>query len=603
MATGTISAAAAKWSRDSVDRASVLRAVAFAGIVATGVTVWTAAISPIYVDPAGQAFWRGAAVGAYWAVGVYTWRRRPDSRLGPLITALAFAYAAMSLTGSGVPLVYTIGQVIWVAAIVFTAYVYLGYPRGRLESGLERWFVSAYAATTAAVWVLILALSPKLPPGGSLQDCGTRCPHNALQIFTASGLTGNELITAFHIVFTIALIGIAMLIFNKAWSSSSRRRRAIMPLAIVFIASIAEFVIALFVSPGYPDTRGTLRVADGLLTLAVPLAIFAGQLRGQVFAAMRLSRIAVSAGGQALTPAAVQSAIGDALGDSTLQLGLWSADRAAYVDVHGQPLKLPSRSSEHGITYVTNDDRPVAALIHDPLLETDSGLGEAVAATSLMLFENARLVEELRASRSRLVETAERERRRVEQDLHDGAQQRLIAIQIRVQMAREQAGGQQLARELDGIQREAVAALDELRALARGIYPPTLHDSGPAVALRSFALSAPIAVEVTDRGVGRLPDAIEAAIYYCAQEAIQNAVKHAGPGSHVSVSLARRMNSVELVIDDDGVGMPSEAPAAGFGLGSMRDRIEAVAGEFEIVSSPGRGTSVRATIPMPDSER
>jgi signal transduction histidine kinase len=581
--------------RTSLD-ASAVRAVAFAGVIATSVTAWTAAASSIYVSPSEQALFRAAAVGAYWAVGMYTWWRRPDSRLGPAITTLALAYAAMSLTASAVPLVFTIGQVIWVAAIVFTAYVYLCYPRGQLESGLERWFIRGYAFSTAAIWALILTLSPKLPSGGALQDCGTRCPHNALQI-AGDGATGNALITVFNIEFTIALIGIAMLIFHKAWSASSRRRRAIMPLAGVFIASIIVFVIGLFVLPTHPDARAPLRIANGLLTLAVPIAIFAGQLRGDVFAAVRLSRIAVRASGRKLTPVAVEMAIADALGDSTLQLALWAPDRGAYTDIDGKPVEVPIASNQRGVTYVTHGDQPVAALVHDPLLEADTGVGEAVAATSLMMLDNARLVQELRASRSRLVETAERERRRVEQDLHDGAQQRLIAIQIRIQMARDLAEGEMLAKQLDLIQREAVAALEELRSLARGIYPPTLHNSGPAVALRSFALSAPISVEVTDHGIGRASEAVEAAIYFCAHEAIQNAAKHAGPGASATVSLARRMDRIELVISDSGVGMPSAAPAAGFGITSMRDRIEAVSGHFEIVSAPGRGTLVRATIP------
>jgi signal transduction histidine kinase len=601
MATGTITSA--RWNQRRAAHTSVLRLVVIAGVLATALTAWTAAISPIFVDPAGSAFWRAMLVGSYCALGVYTWWRRPDSRFGPVVTAVALIYSLTSLAGSAVPLVHTLGTVFWVITIVSLAYLYLCYPSGRLESALERGFMVGFAVSMAVLWTLIVTLSPTLPSAGPLQDCGSNCPPNALQIISGPGLTGAALTTVFHIGLTIALIGLAMLIFSKTRASTRLRRRAMTPLAAVFIANITVFVITLFVAPAYPDARASLRVADGLVAVAVPIAILAGQLRGQMFAAMSLGEIVVRAGGRPLRPFAAQQLIGDALGDSTLMLALWSPARDRYVDVDGAPIELPVDRREHRVTYVTHDDRPVAALIHDPLLAPDSAVVEGVAATSLMLLENARLVDELRASRARIVDTAERERRRVEQDLHDGAQQRLIAIQIKLQIAREMTEQGDLARQLDAIQREAVTALDELRSLARGIYPPTLQQGGPAVALSSFARSASIPVQVVDRGLGRTSERVEAAIYFCAQEAIQNAAKHAGPGARVVVTLARRLSDLELVVVDDGVGMPVEAQASGFGIASMRDRIEAVGGEFEIARSPLGGTSVRAVIPDPELER
>ena len=176
---------------------------------------------------------------------------------------------------------------------------------------------------------------------------------------------------------------------------------------------------------------------NGLAGVAVPVAIFAGQVRGDLFAAVSLGQIVVREGGKSLTPAAVQTLIGEALGDSTLRLALWAPERAGYVDVRGAPLELPRDPGVRGVTEVTRHERPVAALIHDPSLDTDSDVVQGLAASSLMLLENTRLVDELRASRSRLVETADRERRRLEQDLHDGAQQRLMTIQMRLQLAQD----------------------------------------------------------------------------------------------------------------------------------------------------------------------
>jgi signal transduction histidine kinase len=205
---------------------------------------------------------------------------------------------------------------------------------------------------------------------------------------------------------------------------------------------------------------------------------------------------------------------------------------------------------------------------------------------------------ELRASRERIVETAERERERLERDLHDGAQAQLVAIQISLEIARDLTQpGSQVEEQIDEAKRDLEAAIEELRDLAHGIYPPALRDLGPAVALQSLAATSSVPVEVIDKGVGRSSDVTEAAIYFCAREAIQNAAKHAGPGAKATVTLGRGDHGIELTVSDDGVGMPSERDGDGMGITSMRDRIEAVGGELDIRSAPRLGTSIHAKVP------
>jgi signal transduction histidine kinase len=226
-----------------------------------------------------------------------------------------------------------------------------------------------------------------------------------------------------------------------------------------------------------------------------------------------------------------------------------------------------------------------------------------VAALSTVCFaalatERERLAGALRASISRVVETSERERRRLERDLHDGAQAQLVAIQIRLELARGLPDRAQVDEQIDEAGRDLEAAIEELRSLAHGIYPPALRDLGPARALQSLAATASFPVEVIDEGVGRSSNATEAAIYFCAREAIQNAAKHAGPGAKATVTLKRRDHKeVELTVRDDGAGIPAERSAEAIGLTSMRDRIEAVGGRFEVASVPGEGTSILAAIP------
>lgn len=247
------------------------------------------------------------------------------------------------------------------------------------------------------------------------------------------------------------------------------------------------------------------------------------------------------------------------------------------------------------------------AVVGSPPGRTPAGWSAAsnAAADSVpaLQFEHSRLLEELRASRLRVVQAAERERRRLEQDLHDGAQQRLVEIQIRLSVARTLDDRDDLANELDAIQEAAEAALHELRTLARGIYPPTLRDLGPAAALRALAQHSPVPIHVIDAGMGRASAEIEAAIYFCAREAIQNATKHAGPGVSVTATLARRRGRIDLTISDNGLGISPEAASAGIGIRSMRDRIEAVDGQLHIFSKPGLGTCIHGTIPEPLLQR
>jgi len=576
-----------------------LPVLAATGIVAVGWTGWAGAHSPVLVNAGPVGLWRAAIVAAYWGVGTYTWWRRPESRLGPVVTGVGFVYTATSLAGSGESLAHTLGMVLWAACVVCTAYMYLCFPSGRLESRLERVFMLAVAIGTAVVWGLLLALSPSLPAGGSFVNCGHRCPPNALQFLAGRPATAAALATAVRVLFTASAIGVAILLVAKARSSGRLRRRAIAPLAAVFIASLLVFLIAQFMDPASLGRSATLRMTGGVLLIAIPFAVLAGQIRGEVFAAIGLGQVAVRADGKPLTPAAVQELLGDALGDPSLKLALWSPGRNGFVGVNGVAARLPDDRSERGLTLVTRGNQVVAALVHDPLLDADPTVVEGLAATSLMLLDNARLLEQLRASRARIVNAGERERRRLERDLHDGAQQRLVALQIRLQSARDLARDEELIKRLDATQRDAEAAVQEIRALAHGIYPAELHDLGLAYALRSLALRSPLPIRVVDRGIGRSSAVIEAAIYFCAREAIQNAVKHAGAGATVTVTLARRPGAIEFTISDDGIGMRDEVDPAGTGLTGMRDRIEAAGGTLEIVSFAGRGTQVRGTVPGP----
>jgi signal transduction histidine kinase len=295
----------------------------------------------------------------------------------------------------------------------------------------------------------------------------------------------------------------------------------------------------------------------------------------------------------------VESLLGSSLGDPTFALALWSPERNGYVDVHGEPIELPEPSVACHVTRVEREGRPALAFLHDPLLDDEPELVDGLGATALMLVENDRLVEGLRASRARMVESGERERLRLERNLHDGAQQRLMAIRIKLALAREQVGDDELAAQLDELDSDAAAAVEELRELAHGIYPTVLRERGIADAVKAFAHAVVTnPVRISDQGVGRASSGVEVAVYYCSLEAIQNAVKHAGPGAGITVTIARSTGRINFEIADNGVGFDPSAHVEGMGLISMRDRIAAVGGELSVDSSAGRGTTVSGSVPV-----
>lgn len=215
--------------------------------------------------------------------------------------------------------------------------------------------------------------------------------------------------------------------------------------------------------------------------------------------------------------------------------------------------------------------------------------------------------DELKASRERLIETQDAERRRLERDIHDGAQQHLVALAVNLRLAETVAArsperaSRVLAEQADA----ARAAIDTLSRLSRGIYPRQLADEGLVPALRSAVATSPMPVTVEADGVGRLPTPVEAALYFCCVEAVQNAAKHSGARS-VTVRLGEDRGRWRLTVTDDGAGFVRaqvRAVGAGAGLVNMRDRLNAVGGTVTIGSMPGRGTTVTALVPILEGPR
>ena len=357
---------------------------------------------------------------------------------------------------------------------------------------------------------------------------------------------------------------------------------------------------------GYGDTTylgpWRLDAAGGilLLVLAIPAAVLAiavlealGAAAGALVAALLHSGRA--AGGP------VREMLAESLGDRTLSIAYWLPDSETFVDEAGRPVDLPDPGSGRAWTAVERNGVRVAAIVHDAALDTGPELVQAAAAAAALALDNERLkadlrarVEELRVSRVRIVEAADAARRRLERDLHDGAQQQLVSLALDLRLLKSRVRDTDAEPLVDGLAEKLAVALGELRELARGIHPAILTDRGLGPAIEALANRVPVSVESEVDIEERVSEPIEAAAYFVVAEALTNIVKYAR-ATRAKVRLRRDGDVVTVTVDDDGVG--GARIGAGTGLRGLQDRLAALDGTLTIESPRGEGTRLRARIP------
>jgi signal transduction histidine kinase len=334
---------------------------------------------------------------------------------------------------------------------------------------------------------------------------------------------------------------------------------------------------------------------------AIPFAFLAGLLRSRISRAEAVGSLV--AGLSVDSGEGLRDALAAALSDPSVELAYWVPESGEYVDASGRAVALPRSGEGRAAVEVSHDGKPAGLIIHDATLEGSSELVASAASAAGLRMENERLdaelrarLQELRASRARIVEAGYRERRRVERDLHDGAQQRLMALALNLKLARSKLDDD--PREAGELLDEATAELEqataELRELARGIHPGLLTDRGLVPALEALASRAPVPVELS-AAVGERPGAgVEAATYFLVSEALANVAKHAG-AERASVTVEPRNGALTVEVLDDGMG---GADPAGSGLQGLADRVAALDGSFSVADRDGGGTVVRASIPL-----
>ena len=302
----------------------------------------------------------------------------------------------------------------------------------------------------------------------------------------------------------------------------------------------------------------------------------------------------------------IETALQAALGDPTVRLLRHDATDHSWLDADGNRVPLPMEGTARAVTRLESGGDPTAAIVHDPVLREDPSLIGAVTAVLRLGVQNERLEAEVRAqldavraSRVRLVGAAEEQRRRLERDLHDGAQQRLVGVSLALQRARAAADEPTipaaLREELDRTATELHGAITELRELARGIHPAILEDEGLPAAVASLARRAGIPVELEIAVDGRLPRSVETTAYFAIAETLTNVARYARAGS-ARVSVVARDDRLHIVVEDDGIG--GADPTRGTGLRGVADRVGALDGRFDVRSPTGGGTRISAEIPV-----
>jgi signal transduction histidine kinase len=554
-------------------------------------------LSLALAEPYGNPFaMLGLLIGAsFIGAGVFAWRSRPRNRVGLLMVAVGIAWLPRQITmSSDHPLTeYAISaSSLWIAVI---AHLMMAFPTGRVGSWVGRVVVGlVYTAAVA------IGLSDGyLVSLGMLPD---KAPTELRSLVDAPWpVTVAAVISDLQVV-PIVVLGTAVLVhaLNRWRSSSSTQRRAAAPVLIS-----GAIAIALFVGGEVFDIGDRYEVLLDICMFwsfaAIPLAYLLSRMRGRIDRA-GVADLVVRLRDQRPT-GNLEGALASALHDPGLRVGYWMPERSGYVDADGRPVDVPVRSADQVVTRVDRAGARFAVLIHDPALLEEPELVDAACAAAALALENERLAAELRAklvqldaSRARVLQATEVERRRLERDLHDGVQQHLLSAAMTLGLAETTlSNGDPKPAELVGEAKNTVlSALDDLRALCHGIHPTVLTERGLLGAVRELTAVASVPVECSVDLPPTVPPDVETAAYYIVNEALANLTKHAKAG-RAWITISRVRDGISVEVRDDGRG--GADPSLGSGLRGLADRVEAQRGTFALSSPLGAGTTIRAALP------
>lgn len=559
-------------------RTPVLIGIAAATMCGIGYSITIAVTSGTPAVYAALIYWLSVS---YTASGLIAWRQRPTNRFGPLMILTGLGALATTLSWADSEVARTIGQALDLLPLVLIVHVFLAFPTGRLRHRSDRILVATgYIAAIGAQLVVMMLGGPASP--------------SLLTVIDRPGVADILHNVELGVISSIAVAGVALLgVRQRASGPPFRRSLALLidafALGLVMIAVL--LLVGIFEGPNFPTVQ---QVSLALLGLA-PVAFLAGLIHAQ------LARTAVGDLVVELRadPADLRTPLARALRDPSVTLAYWLPQFGSWADQDGKPVDLPT--DRRRVTPIERDGARSAVLIHHPALHDEPELLDSVVAAAAMILETGRLqaelratVAELRASRERVLEAGQKERQRLERDLHDGAQQRLVALSLSLGVLQTKLGATPEAiLEISRARQQIAVSLAELRDVAHGLHPAVLSAHGLSVALESLAAQAPVPVRMSVSVGGRVADAIEVAAYYVVCESLTNIGKHAQATS-ATVEVARANDQIVVEVVDDGCGGADSE--RGSGLRGLADRVEALGGCLCVWTSRD-GTRVRAELP------
>jgi signal transduction histidine kinase len=547
----------------------------------------------------------GLLVAVPMGVALAILRGAPRDRFSRLLFASGAAFSLTALSQSSDSVLYSVGRVsVWLVepAVIL---LMLAFPSSRLVLRRDRRLAAGVVAMVALLYLPTAFLADSYPLPSPWTSCGEHCPANA---FAFADLGIADVLRPIREVLTVLVVGAV------AWSLARRINdaRPLLRRALQPVLAIALFQVFAYASYQWGRRGGAvsphLELVGRIWVLSLPaiaISFAVGLLRRRLQVASVMRHLTLNLRAPA-TAFALRTQLADALEDPSLRVVYWLPGQPGrWVDESGWPATIDVEAPGV-VTEVTAEGRRVAAVLHDGTLAPDATLIEAGASYGMVVLEHTQLIAELAASIRQLTEAEERtvavaahERRKIERDLHDGAQQHLLALRIRLALLAERLHDATpgAASEVEAIGDELGETIEGVRTLARGSYPLMLAQHGLVPSLRLVAIDSTLPASVRATRVGRYSEQVEATVYFSCVEALQNAVKHARGATGVTIVLVDD-GSLRFEVTDDGHGFDNRTSEVGAGLRNISDRVASVGGTLLVDSVPGRGTHVTGVIPV-----
>jgi signal transduction histidine kinase len=582
----------------------LLAFVALGGAAAAAVGYLTAQ-NPDAMPAHAGVYIRVSIILSLVGAGAYAQTNTGQARMGMLLVAAGLVCSLWLLNGSREPLLFSVGMLFTGVAPAVFALLVLAFPSGRLQGDAERRLLLLAGGSALLLWTFVALTTPAPPVRTPLLDCVNGCPHNVLSFASAGSGLESVARAGLWLSWAALVLGVPALLARRIRRGTQPLRRSLVPVAVAacFTASLwVAFAVARIAGSQAASGIGAAYVETAVL---VPLAILAGLFVERLAMGRALATfVSGLVEHPGVTPEAL---LARALDDPSVEIAYLEPPTGIHADTRDRLAKVADNGDQRAVALIERHGSPIAAVSYDAALSDQAAFVQAAGAVALMHVEAARLAadltesnRELAASRLRLMEAANSERQRIERDLHDGVQQHIVGLRLRLDLAAEEIRDDpdRGAQMIGAIGRQVDELLGALRSFAAGIYPAVLTERGLKDALESAVRTASIPVSLHTSALRRYPEDVEVAVYFCCLEAIQNVAKHAGPDAEVGMRVWQIGDALAFEVRDTGLGFDASRTPAGHGLTNMRDRIEAVGGTLGVSSKRGHGTWVRGRVPL-----